>query len=770
MAKSVIKRKKQKKANYAVNICGMIFTLIGIFGITQKVTGPFGVFMANVARFFVGDLFFVFDLLLILGGGYLFVKGSFPKFNFKKIVGTLFIFVGSMQFLGAVIFPLNQIDHNFMTVTLKNLQHNFTHGSLNFPTYTGIIGAAIYSTSYRYFAWIGTYLVSLVFLGWGLILFFDIPFQKLLNLCRRLGKYFYDLFDHTPLTSSSDHDEVEVAPLEDPLDKNLPQNLANDPLVTPKRDSASHNQLTSPNSRTATFESESMVEAYPRPTDSQYQLPKIDRLKQTQAVHGGLTQEELKEKEKKIVQTFSEFKIEVNVTGASVGSSVTQIEIEPPHGVKISRILSLSDNLALALANPDIRIEAPIPGKSRIGIEVPNAQPTPVYFRDTWKEFDQTKKPQNILEVPLGRDIKGNVVAMNLVKMPHLLIAGSTGSGKSVSINEILISILMMARPDQVQLVLVDPKKVELNVYNDIPHLLTPVVTDPKKAAGALNQAVKEMERRYELFKQTGSRNITEYNKYQLQVKDGADLLPYILIVIDELSDLMMVAGSKVEAAIIRLAQLARAAGIHMIIATQRPSVDVITGLIKANIPSRIAFAVSSGVDSRTILDANGAEKLIGHGDMLFHPMGAANPIRLQGAYITTEDVESVVEFVKKQGKPEYDTNFDVSIDEINESQDVQDSQDELFDEALKMVAEKQAASSSMLQRYFKIGYNRAASLIDEMEQAELIGPKNGSKPREVFRTKIDSYFYHKEAASENKLEKESKSKVDLNNHANNKN
>lgn len=755
MAKKITKRKNQKKVNYAVNISGIILILIGIFGITQKISGPFGVLMANIARFFVGDIFFIFDLLLILSGSYLFIKGHFPKIKFKKIIGSLLVFIGIMQFLGAIIFPLNHINSDFLSITFNHIKDNFSHGSLKNSTFIGMLGALIYSGSYHFFSWIGTYLVSIIFLIWGSIILLDIPFQRIVNFCQDLGKFFYDLFDHTPIVNSSDKKVKST------FSKNTESDISPDPLANTLMQLPSKQNL-SKSTSSIDNEEQNLEEIYSKTINSHYsnyQLPSIKQLSPTKSIKGGLTKEELRDKEEKIVDTFAEFKIAVQVTGASIGSSVTQIEIEPPHGVKISRILGLSDNLALALANPDIRIEAPIPGKSRIGIEVPNSNPTPVYFRDTWEEFSQIKNTQNILEVPLGRDIKGDIVAMNLIKMPHLLIAGSTGSGKSVSINEILTSVLMMARPDQVQLILVDPKKVELNVYNDIPHLITPVVTDPKKAAGALNQAVIEMDRRYELFKETGSRNINEYNKNKLKSDDAQGFLPYILIVIDELSDLMMVAGAKVESAVIRLAQLARAAGIHMIIATQRPSVDVITGLIKANIPSRIAFAVSSGVDSRTILDANGAEKLIGHGDMLFHPMGASNPIRLQGAYISTDDVESIIKFVKKQGRPKYDNKFDVSIDEIDEVKESHNSQDELFEDALKIVYEKQAASSSMLQRYFKIGYNRAASLIDEMEQEGLIGPKNGSKPREVFLTKIDSYFYQKKSNfSDNNLMKEPKS------------
>ncbi|BDR56739.1 FtsK/SpoIIIE family DNA translocase [Xylocopilactobacillus apis] len=748
--KSTTKKEQEKNKNYTANIIGIILALFGIFGITQKLTGPFGIFLANIARFLVGDLFIVLDGLLVILGGYLFIKGKLPTIGFKKACGGILIFVGFMQLFSAVIFSIKHIDHKFIGITINNVLNAITHGSVKNEAFSGLIGSLIYTASYRIFSLIGTCIIAIVFLIWGFMLVEEIPIQKLISMFGLLGKYFYNLFDHSTEEKEHDNPKRENTTVVNQKEPEFEQKNDIDPFAEAASDAKQEKRKPVESQPVKEHESEeTFFQNYQSKEYPDYIMPTVDELKPTKAVKGGLTQEELTEKENIIVDTFKDFNIDVQVTGASVGSSVTQIEIEPPHGVKISRILGLSDNLALALANKDIRIEAPIAGKSRIGIEVPNAKSSPVYFRDVWSEFSKTKDEKNILEVPLGRDINGDVISMNLVKMPHLLIAGSTGSGKSVSINEILISILMMARPDQVQMILVDPKKVELNVYNDIPHLLTPVVTDPKKAAGALNQAVVEMERRYELFKQTGSRNINEYNKNLLKDDEEKEFLPYILIVIDELSDLMMVAGSEVEQAVIRLAQLARAAGIHMIIATQRPSVDVITGLIKANIPSRIAFAVSSGVDSRTILDTNGAEKLIGHGDMLFDPMGSSSPTRVQGAFIATEDVESVTDFVKRQGDPEYDDKFDVSIDDLTESTEVDGSEDQLFDEAVDLIYDKSTASSSMLQRYFKIGYNRAASLIDDMERYGMVGPMNGSKGREVYQTKIDAYRYQKSGHQE---------------------
>jgi S-DNA-T family DNA segregation ATPase FtsK/SpoIIIE len=443
----------------------------------------------------------------------------------------------------------------------------------------------------------------------------------------------------------------------------------------------------------------------------------------------------IKANTKKLQDTLKSFGVDATVENVNLGPSVTKYELRPAVGVKVSRITHLADDLALALAARDIRIEAPIPGKSLIGIEVPNKNVATVGFRNMLESAPHDDRP---LDVPLGRTVAGDVMTADLTKMPHLLIAGATGSGKSVAINVILTSILMKAKPHQVKLLLIDPKKVELSVYNDIPHLLTPVVSDPKKAARALGKVVSEMERRYELFSNFGVRNIKGYNGLvkQQNTQDPQKPQPYlplILVVVDELSDLMMTVSHDVEDAIVRIAQMGRAAGIHMILATQRPSVDVITGLIKANVPSRMAFAVSSGVDSRTILDSNGAEKLLGRGDMLFQPIDKNKPVRIQGAFISDHDVEAVIDFIKKERPAEYDQKMVVSDAEIKQEES-DDETDELFDEAVKFVTEAQRASTSLLQRRFRIGYNRAARIVDEMENRGIVGPANGSKPREVYK------------------------------------
>ncbi|HFH1774082.1 TPA: DNA translocase FtsK [Streptococcus pneumoniae] len=451
-------------------------------------------------------------------------------------------------------------------------------------------------------------------------------------------------------------------------------------------------------------------------------------------------------KEKKIVRenikileaTFASFGIKVTVERAEIGPSVTKYEVKPAVGVRVNRISNLSDDLALALAAKDVRIEAPIPGKSLIGIEVPNSDIATVSFRELWEQ-SQTKA-ENFLEIPLGKAVNGTARAFDLSKMPHLLVAGSTGSGKSVAVNGIIASILMKARPDQVKFMMVDPKMVELSVYNDIPHLLIPVVTNPRKASKALQKVVDEMENRYELFAKVGVRNIAGFNakveEFNSQSEYKQIPLPFIVVIVDELADLMMVASKEVEDAIIRLGQKARAAGIHMILATQRPSVDVISGLIKANVPSRVAFAVSSGTDSRTILDENGAEKLLGRGDMLFKPIDENHPVRLQGSFISDDDVERIVNFIKTQADADYDESFDPGEVSENEGEfsDGDAGGDPLFEEAKSLVIETQKASASMIQRRLSVGFNRATRLMEELEMAGVIGPAEGTKPRKVLQ------------------------------------
>lgn len=482
-----------------------------------------------------------------------------------------------------------------------------------------------------------------------------------------------------------------------------------------------------------------------------YVFPTVDLLKAPDRGKTGDSQAHLRETAAKLEQTLNVFGVNAKVNNISCGPAVTRFEITPELGVKVSKIVNLADDIKLNLAAADIRIEAPIPGKAAVGIEVPNSQSVAVSFREL-VESEEFKNAKSKITFAVGKDIAGKVKVTDIAKMPHLLIAGATGSGKSVCINTIIMSILYKAKPDEVKLIMIDPKVVELSVYNGIPHLMIPVVTDPKKAAGALNWAVSEMTDRYEKFANSGVREINGYNA-MIDAMDGKDTekppkMPQIVIIVDELADLMMVASKDVEEAICRLAQLARAAGIHLIIATQRPSVNVITGLIKANMPSRIAFAVTSGVDSRTILDMNGAEKLLGKGDMLFDPQGVPKPLRVQGAFVSDKEVSDIVKFIiennenaqysndvaqKMESLSNDTTNTTVTISDVENTDDGRDS---YFAEAASIITDKERASIGMLQRYLKIGFNRAARIMDQLEEAGVVGPEEGTKPRKVLVTK----------------------------------
>ncbi len=479
------------------------------------------------------------------------------------------------------------------------------------------------------------------------------------------------------------------------------------------------------------IENEIMNQAKP---SSLYKFPPMELLKDPIKTSGD-SKDILIEKANKIEDTLESFGIQCTVVSINKGPTVTCFELDPQPGVKVSKIVNLADDLALALASPDIRIEAPIPGKSLVGIEVPNLNKESVFFKEII-DTDEFENLDSLLPLGLGKDIQGRTIVSSIEKMPHLLIAGATGSGKSVCINTIILSILYKSNPEDVKLILIDPKVVELSIYNGIPHLAIPVVTNPKKASFALNWAVTEMERRYKIFSDNYVRDIKAYNKKNSNGE--LEKLPYMVIIIDELSDLMMVAAGEVEDAITRLAQMARACGIHLIIATQRPSVDVITGTIKANIPSRISFAVSSQIDSRTILDMSGAEKLLGRGDMLFLPSGKSKPVRIQGAFISDKEVENIVSYLKNKNESDYDDEIIENIEKTQENASNLSGTDELFNEAVKIVIEEDSASISMLQRRMKIGYARAGRIIDEMAEMGIISGYEGSKPRKVL---VDKNF-----------------------------
>ena len=510
-------------------------------------------------------------------------------------------------------------------------------------------------------------------------------------------------------------------------------------------DKSSHKKADEPIQRPEDVEREIQKQEGIQPKE--YRVPPISLLKRGKK-GGGNSDRQLRETAMKLEQTLQNFGVKVHVTNASCGPSVTRYELQPEQGVKVSKIVGLADDIKLNLAVTDLRIEAPIPGKAAVGIEVPNSENSAVMLRGLLesKEFQQSSSK---ITFAVGKDIAGKVVVADIAKMPHLLVAGSTGSGKSVCINTLIMSILYKSNPEDVKLIMVDPKVVELSVYNGIPHLLIPVVTDPRKAAGALNWAVAEMMKRYQLFAEYNVRDLTGFNEKVLEMK-GEEIapkkMPQIVIIVDELADLMMVAPKDVEGAICRLAQLARAAGLHLILATQRPSVNVITGLIKANMPSRVAFAVSSGVDSRTIIDMNGAEKLLGKGDMLFYPTGYPKPVRVQGSFVSDQEVQKVVDYlIQNYGDATYSDeleehmNADLGVDSgatLISSSEESDNRDLYFADAGRLIIEKEKASIGMLQRMFKIGFNRAARIMDQLAEAGVVGPEEGTKPRKVLMSK----------------------------------
>lgn len=553
-----------------------------------------------------------------------------------------------------------------------------------------------------------------------------------------------------PLTA----EETEMTGTERSAEEGVPDamQMPSDPQEMPARRNRKNTKENAQAVAAETASVEQSVRAMEEQPQKIYRIPPMNLLVKGKK-GGGDSDAHLRATALKLEQTLQNFGVGVHVTNASCGPSVTRYELQPEQGVKVSKIVGLADDIKLNLAVADLRIEAPIPGKAAVGIEVPNSENTAVMLRDLL-ESDEFKNSRSLISFAVGKDIAGKVVVADIAKMPHLLVAGATGSGKSVCINTLIMSIIYKADPEDVKLILVDPKVVELSVYNGIPHLMIPVVTDPKKAAGALNWAVAEMEKRYKLFAEYNVRDLKGFNEKVLRGETGEDAekkLPQIIIIIDELADLMMVAPGEVEGAICRLAQLARAAGLHLILATQRPSVNVITGLIKANMPSRIAFSVSSGVDSRTIIDMNGAEKLLGKGDMLFYPSGYPKPVRVQGSFVSDKEVQKVVDYlIDKNGSTAYSNELeehmmtaDVPTSISGVSAEDTDDRDVYFTEAGQLIIDKDRASIGMLQRMFKIGFNRAARIMDQLAEAGVVGPEEGTKPRKVLMSKeeFDAYI-----------------------------
>lgn len=749
---------KRGQAKIVANLVGLILAFLMLIGLFNL--GVIGQLLVGIFSILVGKSYPVVMALALISGIALTFFGHQPKYNQRWIWGFTVAYAGALIWLHYLMFNHLNLHANFLAVTWNNLSKVFFQTSNSTNIGGGMIGALLYSGSNYLIGQQGTAILAWLMIIAGIVIFFAIPWdQALTSFGQQLKKapaavqqFKQRLPKHPHVRQTLSKKKVSLAEksntkpeANEAVAVSSPQQMSS-PKVEPRITVANTSNEESPVKSTAPEQHDSANDDDLRLTtttekeDADYQLPPLDLLTKIPQADQGDDLHAIKKNTQKLQDTLKSFGVEATVENVNLGPSVTKYELRPAVGVKVSRITHLADDLALALAAKDIRIEAPIPGKSLIGIEVPNQQVATVGFRDMIESMPHDDHPMN---VPLGRTVTGDVMMADLTKMPHLLIAGATGSGKSVAINDIITSILLKAKPHQVKFLMIDPKKVELSVYNGIPHLLSPVVSEPKKAARALGKVVAEMERRYELFAKFGVRNLKGYNQLvrDNNGQEGATeqpALPLILVIVDELADLMMTVSHDVEDAIVRIAQMGRAAGIHMILATQRPSVDVITGLIKANVPSRIAFAVSSGIDSRTIIDTNGAEKLLGRGDMLFEPIDQNKPVRVQGAFISDQDVEAVVNFIKKERPAEYDQKMVVTDNEIAQEEKAED-EDELFPEALKFVVDQQKASTSLIQRRFRIGYNRAARIIDDMEQRGYIGPANGSKPREVFKQKDQS-------------------------------
>lgn len=763
------KTKKQQQQQEHLNFIflGIFFIFFGLFGLLKL--GFLGTLIANGLRVVIGNTFSVAAILLMLYGLSLVIFGKeFPIKKSRPIIGGVFVYLGVLLFLQAYMFRnVGTQTPDILGTTWEFLRMDLKASTVAQNVGGGMIGAALYSLTFFLVAQFGSYLIAGLLIAVGIFLISMLDFQQVMNSLQIIREKLSGVTAKSAerqakregkraekrATKQAKMEQLAQERLKNDVRELTPgEKLAQEAREQEAKDIQEPEQLTlvpidSFQSQAETQPVQPKVAAEPEmdeggeldfeiseeAEDRDYELPPSTLLDSIPSADQSGEYQKIEKNIGVLEQTFKSFGVDAKVVKASLGPAVTKFEIQPAVGVKVSKIVSLTDDIALALAAKDVRMEAPIPGKSLIGIEVPNSTVSTVSFRDIIEA--QPSHPDKLLEVPLGRDISGMVQSADLAKMPHLLIAGSTGSGKSVAINGIISSLLMRAKPHEVKLMMIDPKMVELNVYNGIPHLLTPVVTNPRKAAQALQKVVQEMEFRYEKFAATGVRNISGYNELVIQknLEDGENrpILPFIVVIVDELADLMMVASNEVEDAIIRLAQMARAAGIHMILATQRPSVDVITGIIKANVPSRMAFAVSSGTDSRTIIDSNGAEKLLGRGDMLFLPMGENKPIRVQGAFISDHEVERIVAFVTEQQEADYQESMMPTEETAGGSSEA--SQDELYEEAKALVVEMQTASISLLQRRFRIGYNRAARLVDELEAHGVIGPSEGSKPRKVF-------------------------------------
>ena len=726
------KSKTEEKENkqYSIELVGLLLVLIGILGFGFGVVGAF---IKKFAMFLVGEWWPIILAFIIFVGFYMIIGRKKPKFFSSKYIGFYILLI--------VILVLSHYtfiqEHNALKAVIEATKENYmariatvsgtgpilSSGQGSISIGGGFIGAFFAGLFVQLFSLIGTIIVISVMAIVGAILLFNINLSELIDNIKEF------IANHKLVSDDEDDDTDDESNEEEDLSVPVSDNKV---IITSVDELKNHPVNNIPT------ETQPVSEPVITQSDHPYKLPAITLLDNPKH-DGKVNSNEFIRSNKTILErVLKEFEINGQVVEIHIGPAVTQYEMHIQAGTKVSRIVSLNKEIALALAAKDVRIEAPIPGKNTIGIEIPNQVIAPVKIREVIGNIPESQKKAHIL-VSLGKDVMGRVQTADISKMPHLLVAGATGSGKSVCINSFIGSILMQYRPDEIKLVLIDPKKVELSNYNGVPHLLCPVVTDPKKASAALQKIVNEMERRYDKFEDCKVKNIADYNDLlDSENKKHPDTpekhMSYIVVIIDELADLMIVAKKEVEDSIMRITQMARAAGIHLIVATQRPSTDVITGVIKANIPSRISFAVSSQIDSRTILDHGGAEKLLGKGDMLYLPMGENAPIRIQGCFISDDEIRRLIEFVCKEQIAQYDeTMTEAPVDDHNPvSGDTEDYEDPLYDQIVEFAISTGKISASLLQRRFRLGYNRAARVVDLLEERGIVGPQNGSKPRDV--------------------------------------
>ncbi len=719
MAKKKRKKSEDKKPfQYNVELNGLLFILIGLIGFGGF--GPVGKIIKNFAIFLIGNWWPIILILLLILGCFMLIKRKLPRFLTARLIGVYVLLIvllvsSHYPFLEEVSKNINKIFKFTIDQYMNRISNDFSNVSVG----GGIVGCSFGFLFTYLFELKGTTIILIVLTIFGIVMLFDITLTDVISAIKNLfNKIKNKIKTDNENKIKKDNNEEE----NNDDDKEDDGKIVITSVEELKQNIAKSNNETIQGTNTSGI----------------YRLPSLDLL--DNPVKTNKNNDESTKKNILVMEkVFKEFGVKGKVVEVHIGPSVTQYEVKIEAGTKVNKIVSIKDELKLALAVKDIRIQAPIPGKSTIGIEVPNTFVSPVKIKEILTNIPKSMENAKIL-ASLGKDIMGNSRLADISKMPHLLVAGSTGSGKSVCINNFIATILMRYKPNEVKLILIDPKKVELSNYNGVPHLLCPVVTNPKKASAVLQKIVIEMENRYELFAEENVKNITSYNEKvdKLNAKNPElkkEHMSYYVVIIDELADLMLIAAKEVEDSIMRITQMARAAGIHLIVATQRPSTDVITGVVKANIPSRIAFAVSSSIDSRTILDMSGAERLLGKGDMLYLPMGENVPTRIQGAYISDEEIERVINYVCKEQVAKYDN----SITEINNvddhnpiSNEKEEYDDPLYNEVVDFAVKTGKISASLLQRRFRVGYNRAARIVDLLEERGIIGPQNGSKPREV--------------------------------------